>query len=431
MIQLRDRIVLFVITVASLVLAISVQTTTVQTNGNEVVALVDDSLLHFDAIKSISIQRDSMLLEFEKKDGAWMQVAPFRLRMDPTSMRALIESVQGLQIIGALSEEPSDEVIGVAEGANFIELSDGTRTVRVILGRKTLGGRAYAKINGGVPVLIGQSLHRRAIDMDYRLWRDIRLFPDFAIDGERIERNANGDRLLIERIDGRWKMRDPVSARVNQTMLTEWVGTLAAARVGRYVVDEPDDLAMFGLDTPTATFSTTDRKGNVHALWIGGRVSAGSQDRYVMLAGKPVVFRMTMDALSQLFPVPEMFVESMGSAVSKFDVKQVIIRIDDRETKFSRKIERWVDVQGIQADGAAIESLLRWILETNPLSVAIAPYPRDQEVATITLVGYDSLPLDTVRIALDESGQWILENGDNVLRLHPSESGEAFASFQH
>ena len=141
---------------------------------NEVVALVDDSLLHFDAIKSISIQRDSMLLEFEKKDGAWMQVAPFRLRMDPTSMRALIESVQGLQIIGALSEEPSDEVIGVAEGANFIELSDGTRTVRVILGRKTLGGRAYAKINGGVPVLIGQSLHRRAIDMDYRLWRDIR-----------------------------------------------------------------------------------------------------------------------------------------------------------------------------------------------------------------------------------------------------------------
>ena len=431
MIQLRDRIVLFVITVVSLVLAISVQTTTVQTNGNEVVVLVDESLLHFGAIKSISIQRDSMLLEFEKKDGAWKQVVPFRLRMDPASMRALIESVQGLQILGALSEESSDEVIGVAEGANFIELSDGTRTVRVVLGRKTLGGRAYAKIDGGEPVLVGQSLHRRAIDMDYRLWRDIRLFPDFAIDGERIERNADGDRLLIERIDGRWKMRDPVSARVNQAMLTEWVGTLAAARVGRYVVDEPDDLAMFGLDTPAAIFSTTDRKGNVHALWIGGRVSAGSQDRYVMLAGKPVVFRMTMDALSQLFPVPEMFVDSTGSAVSKFDVKQVIIRIDDRETKFSRKIERWVDVQGIQADGAAIESLLRWILETNPLSVAIAPYPRDQEVATITLVGYDSVPLDTVRIALDESGQWILENGDNVLRLHPSESGEAFASFQH
>jgi hypothetical protein len=70
-------------------------------------------------------------------------------------------------------------------------------------------------------------------------------------------------------------------------------------------------------------------------------------------------------------------------------------------------------------------------LETKPLSVAIAPYPRDQEVATITLVGYDSVPLDTVRIALDESGQWILENGDNVLRLHPTESGEVLAPFQH
>ncbi len=150
-----------------------------------------------------------------------------------------------------------------------------------------------------------------------------------------------------------------------------------------------------------------------------------------MIQGSHVVFRMTMDALKQLFPVPEMFIDSTGSAVSKFDVKQMVLRVGGNEFKVSRNIDRWVDENGIQTDDTMVDSLLDWILETKPVSVAISQYPRDLEVASVTLVGYDMAPLDTVRIALDASGQWILENGDNVLRLHPSESGDALAPFQH
>ena len=39
------------------------------------------------------------------------------------------------------------------------------------------------------------------------------------------------------------------------------------------------------------------------------------------------------------------------------------------------------------------------------------------------------MPLDTVRIALQEDGLWILENGDNVLRIHPEEAGEVLEPF--
>ena len=150
-----------------------------------------------------------------------------------------------------------------------------------------------------------------------------------------------------------------------------------------------------------------------------------------MLAGIPVLFRMTMNALTQLFPVPEMFVDSTGSAVSRFDVKQVVVRVDGKELKFTREVDRWVDENGIQAENASVDSLLGWVLETKPLSVAIAQYPQDNEVASVTLIGYDMSPLDTVRIARNDSNQWILENGDNVLRLHPLESGEVLTHFQN
>jgi len=430
MILKRDIIILFVVAFVSLILAISVQKSDVRTTNNEINTLAAGSELRFDDIQNISIRRDGIHLEFEKNEGAWRQVLPFPLRMDPSSMLAIIESVQGVQVFGDLTEQSSDDVLGLGESADFIVLSDGDHAEKFILGRKTLGGRAYAKIDGGVPVLVSQSLHRRAIDMDYRLWRDVRLFPDFAIDGNRIRRDVNGDRLLIERIEGRWEMREPVSVQVDQEMLTEWVGTLAAARVGMYVVDEPSDVAMFGLEFPSATFTVADRNGNEHSLWIGGRVSAGSQDRYVMISESPVIFRMRMDALKQLFPVPEMFIDSTGSEVSKFDVKQIVLRMDGNELKVTRNIDRWIDENGIQADDASIDSLLSWILETRPASVAIAQYPRDREVASVTLVGYDMVPLDTVRIALDASEQWILENGDNVLRLHPTESGAALNPFR-
>ena len=143
-----------------------------------------------------------------------------------------------------------------------------------------------------------------------------------------------------------------------------------------------------------------------------------------MHENNPVVFRMKWEELSKLFPLPEMFVDATGSAVSRFDVKQITIRSTGNEIKYVRDLERWVDINGVQANEEQIDALLTWLLEIKPPSISIGKYPRETEVATVTLDGYDLLPIDTVRIALDESGKWILENGDNVLRLHPSDAGK-------
>ncbi len=429
MIKNRDIAILFVIATVFVAVSVLLRSADFETSQQQVVTLVHNSMLKFDAVAKIEIKRDGEEFVFEKQNGVWNQVNPFSIQMDAASMIALISAVQGVQVLGQLEGEASIELLGVGKDANMITLFDNDKSISVRLGRKTLGGRAYATVNDSAVVLVDQSLHIRAVDMDYRLWRDIRLFPNFAIDGTSIERTIDGDTLVIEREKGRWEMREPVSARVDQAMFAEWVGRLAAARVGRFVIDEPDDFEMFGLAVPAAVFTTTDGAGSTRSLLIGGRVSAGSQDRYVSLEGQPMVFRMTWAALSGLFPMPEMFVDATGSGVSSFDVKRIVIRSEGKQQFFSRELDRWVDEKGVQAENENIEALLTLLLDTKPPSVALGSYPRDDEVATVTFEGYDLAPLDTVRIALNQEGQWIFENGDNVLRLHPAEVSEVFAKF--
>jgi hypothetical protein len=429
MIKNRDIGILFAIALVFSVASFRLGSSTIQLE-QVVRTLVGSSSIRFDSVDSISIQRDGKLFVFEKQNASWSQTKPFSMQMDIVSMLDLIEAVQGVQVLGQLEGTASSDVTGVSEGANAITLSDGSSEITVTLGRKTLGGRAYARFQDDKIVIVDHSLHRRAIDMDHRLWRDVRLFPNFAVDGMRIERIIDGDSMVIDRNTGRWEMREPVATRVDQELFSEWVGRLAGARVDGYVLDSPSDYSMFGLEQPAAIFSATDRIGIKRTLLIGGRVSAGSQDRYVMLEGQPVVFSMKWDSLSGLFPVPEMFVDATGSGVSRFDVKRVFIRVGGTEQVFTRELERWVDANGVQTDNSKIDGMLTWVLDSKPPSVALGVYPRNDEVASVTLVGFDSSPLDTVRIALDQSGQWILENGDNVLRIHPPEAGSALAPFQ-
>ncbi|MGY8752352.1 MAG: DUF4340 domain-containing protein [Phycisphaerales bacterium] len=430
MIKNRDILILLILAVVFVLLSVRFSTTdyTQKQTTNE--TLVSASSIHFDDVQKIELFRQGHKFIFENIEGNWKQTSPFDMQMDVISMHALIESVQGVQVLGKVLDPSSAPSLENSEGMEYISLSDGQDEVTIFLGRKTLGGRAYAQLKGAPVSLVDQSLHRRALEMDYRLWRDVRLFPNFAIDGILVERNVEGNQLIVARSDGKWSMLVPVVTRVDQEMFAVWVGRLAGARVGTYVLDEPEEYSMFGLDQAPASFTTTDRQGVSRTLLIGGRVSAGSSDRYVMLKGQPVVFRMKWDALSGLFPVPEMFIDATGSGVSKYDVKQVILRFENEELVFTRDLHRWIGKNGLQTNGDEVDALLTWILEAKPPSVALGEYPSADEVATVTMVGYDSLPLDTVRIALDPSGQWILENGDTVLRLHPAESGSAFTHFQ-
>jgi hypothetical protein len=387
----------------------------------------------FQAVDSITLRRGSEGLQFDRLDGEWWQTKPFRCKMDSRSILELIERAQGLLQLGKIEGDVSYNAIGLGEDADAIVLSTPTDAIEFKLGRMTLGGRAYAAINNELPVTVSQSLHRLALDTDHRYWRDTRVFPNVSVNAEKIERRIDDDALILNNEGGRWMIQEPVSARVHQDAFVEWVGRLASVKIQSFVVDSSDDLALFSLLSPRASISVVDREGDRTTVLIGGRVSANSQDRYVQLEHSPMVCRMDWDSLSQLFPTAELIASPTGSGVSQFDIKRVRIATKGSETILKRELDRWVDEsRGAKVvEPQLVQSLLIWLLKSHPVSVAIGPFPRDLQVATVTFEGYDRLPMDTVRIALQEDGSWILDNGENVLRLHRSESGAPLEQFLH
>ena len=254
------------------------------------------------------------------------------------------------------------------------------------------------------------------------------MFPDFAIDGVRIERFVNGDRLVIDRSSGVWEMLQPVSTRIDQEALLDWVGLIATFQVDSYVVDEPKDLSLFGLSNPVASFSVINKDGSEVEILLGGRVSAGTEDRYVMQSGKPVISKVSWKTVAPLFSIPEQFIDTTGSAISPFDVKEMVIRSMGEEYKIIRELDNWT-LAGIIVSPDKIKALLNLLINENAKSIAISSYPSEKEFATITFNGFDLLPLDTIRIAREADGRILLENGDNVLRFHPIGSDQPLIPF--
>lgn len=428
MIPNREFILVLVISIASVLTAVSMHYRGVQQEAYVRTTLLQSKALKSNEIQSIVLIKDGSKFEFEKKDSAWKQIYPFEMSMDAASMQGLVESAFGTVVFSQLEEFERDALN--LDGSQSIELSNGSESVSITLGRKTLGGRAYIQVDDGMPIVVSQHLHAFGLDMDHKYWRDARVFPDFAVDGERMVREVAGDRLVLERGASGWEMREPVPTRANQALVQEWIGQIAAARASAFVADDPESLDLFGLLHPQASFTTTDRQGAERRLLVGSRIAAGSQDRYVMIEGQPMVFAMKWDSLSQLFPRAELLIDPSGSGVSKFDVKQVVVRTSKGEWMFEKGLNGWslADGDGI-FDSTGIDSLLNLVLDAEALSIGIAAYPRESEIAMVTLVGYDFLPIDTVRIAMSDEGKLILENGDNVLRMHAGDKIDAIQKF--
>jgi hypothetical protein len=202
---------------------------------------------------------------------------------------------------------------------------------------------------------------------------------------------------------------------------------LGRARSGGFILDSPDDLSKFGFDAPAASFEV--RSGDdVQRLLVGGRMGVGVEDRFGIVEGRPVVVRLPAAVLRTLFRPAAELIDRTASGVPAADVKSLVIRSHGGELTLTRDLDRW-KTGDVFVETRPVEVLLDRLTTQRAIAVEIQPYPRADEVATITLLGFGGRPLDTVRVARDpRSGQWVLDNGDNVLRLHPAETHLPLAS---
>lgn len=411
------------------------------------VPLVPAETVDPERVDEIVLEREGVVHRFVRKGQGWQQLEPVSHAIDGWSMRQLIgkvlkaESVRsiGLSALAADARAKSLAEAGLSPPAGRIELIESAdasgrrRELAIELGRRSLAGRAYARVgvggsgsaSTGYSVIDG-ALHEFALGRDPREFRRRELFVDLG-DIERLAFRAGESELVLVKEGRGYRIASPVQARADRVQVEELLDALRRAKSSGFVSDRPVELSAYGLGPAMASLELGSA-GVTRTLLIGDSVSLGAQDRFGLIDGTSTVVRIPAEVLATIVPRLDRIVDAVATGVRARDVGGIEIASGMRRISLRRESDGWSAAAGEQGGGESrqgsverdrVEGLLKALSETRAQSVELAAFPSAESIATITLLGFGGEPLDTVRIARRESdAKWILENGDGVLRLH-------------
>ncbi|MEE2908155.1 MAG: DUF4340 domain-containing protein [Planctomycetota bacterium] len=389
--------------------------------------LLDSETFPIDKLEHVELIQGDSRWSFAREDDHWWQLIPFRAPVADRYVLALAERARELRVIDRFpsTEELSDTSLQLQppKASLVFTWPEGQR--RFDLGRRGVAGRGYLQVDQAPTILVvNQGLHELALDSDPTTWREPRLFPNFDIESQRVTRIVGEQEMTLDRSSGTWRLSAPISTRTNQEAMEAYVIELARAKALGVILDQPESLSAFGLESPRGILEVVERDGVTRRLLIGDRVGGRTQDRYVMIEGIPSVLRLQAKTVAALLENPINLVDPRASGISRAGVKALVIRGPTEDIRLERDLDRWIAPShgDVEVPRDRVESLMDLLFLTPGTEVALVEsYPTELEVGSITLVGYDQRPMDTVRVLREtpEDGErWGLENGDLVVRIH-------------
>ena len=399
--------------------------------------LLSRDRLPIDEVHTITLRRgDEPALVFERSDRGWQQSEPFAHPMDVFSIRQLLVQAARIEVTERLSPQQlqggrSEAALSLDPPQAELMLQWPQGAVTLQFGRRGVAGRWYVRIMGFEHVYVATGdLHDRVVEMDPKEWRDRTIFAGADVDARRVIIQQGDQRTVLEKDRRQWRMMEPAQTRIDDLAQDEFFQALGRARSASFILDQPDNLAQFGLAEPIGSLEVVTERVEVDGeelvrvettqrLLVGARRGIGSEDRFGMIEGRPVVIQLSEQVLREFFRSPLSLISPTASGVVPTDVKTLIIRSGQGELRLERDLDEW-RAPAFSADVPAesVNELLQQLTTLRASQIEIRDYPRDLEVATITMRGFDARPIDTVRIAREaDTGRWIMENGDNVLRI--------------
>jgi hypothetical protein len=265
---------------------------------------VNRNLLQFDAAGLTAVHRKmgNDELEIVKRDDGWRLAKPGDFRGDDPTIEALLDQVShlraqrvaayqakdlkpfGLDAPAAIitlrftkESKPAEHVLKIgkpveeksprdAPQERFV-MTDGSNTVAI------LDGALASRLLGG-PLQFRDRVLARFADADKAIL-------------ERGPRKA-----VFGKVDGTWKMTEPLPADAEQTDLDDLVNALARLRANELVAEKPADLKPYGLDKPEVRWRFLSGDKEVLGLLIGAPEKTKQGEgmrRYAKLANGDLV----------------------------------------------------------------------------------------------------------------------------------------------
>jgi hypothetical protein len=129
------------------------------------------------------------------------------------------------------------------------------------------------------------------VSLDYLFYRDREVLDLADGDVRMLKVMRDGVAQSVEKNDeGAFVTPDDGAGEVDQDAVLDILGVVRTLRALRYVAEDPEDLAAFGLAEPVClvTLGLTGESGIEKTLLLGSAAKGGG--RYAMIRGEDVVF---------------------------------------------------------------------------------------------------------------------------------------------
>jgi len=392
-----------------------------------------------DEISKITLKRSGDApIVFSRTNAGWAQTEPFAFKMDQFSMRQLLVLPEQVTVSEIISQSQQTGNLSASELSLSPPIAEliyewENEKIKLQFGRRAVAGRWYVKIANQDPVYIATGdLYERTVEAETKEWRDRTIFTSASINSDKLVVSLGNNKVELVRDKKQWKMATPVQTRLDDVAMDEIFRALTSAKSGGFIQDQPSDLSAFGLAEPTGAVEVywTEiisedgeivRKTKHEKLMVGTSKGIGSGDRFGKMQDQEVVFILSEKTLRGIFRDADTLVARTASGVVPTDIKAIEIHTSNGMLRLERVLERWAAPQhNINVPTHYVNKFLDNLTNLPAPDIEIKTYPIDLQVASVTFIGFDSFPMDTVRIAKDpELNKWAFENGDNVLRIFP------------
>jgi hypothetical protein len=191
----------------------------------------------------------------------------------------------------------------------------------------------------------------------------------FTIEADKIAEirvTSDSETTLLRKLDGSWKMVEPVQADADQTEVSNLTSNLATLEVNRFIDENAGDLTKYGLAQPRMTVAFKGSDGAAGEVHLGDK-TATQGDMYAVKAGERRVFLVSAFQESTFAKKPFDLRDKRILSFERDKVDTIEIAHGGQTTQLSRSGSEWTMKQPVQAraDYGVIEGLLTRLSSTN------------------------------------------------------------------
>lgn len=273
----------------------------------------DRTMLNFDATTLTGISRKTEAGEMalgQNSALAWELTKPEKIKADSQTVDELVEQISKLRSVKVAAYDSKDlKPFGLDKPEAELILNVGIEKpeskklfVGSLVDKNKPAGDRYAIVEGRKEVaIIAGSLATKLL-ADSIKFRDKNIAK--FVDADRIQITRGERKAVFAKIDGTWKMTQPVATEAEQADLDEVTNAFAKLRADELVEDNTKDkeLEKYGLDKPEAAWQLFSGEKEVLAFNVGKKDSNTTR-RYTQVGGSKLVFllddKLTSRALAE------------------------------------------------------------------------------------------------------------------------------------